>query len=280
MSAVSNRLRGLFAPKLQAPLGVDAPDIDVFFWQPASGARNFGDHLARVLVTKILADRGHVIEEAVKAPRRLLTIGSVLHFARTGDVVWGSGVNGKAVDEDHHRYASLDVRAVRGPLTREFLMGRGIAVPEVYGDPALLLPWVFPGRFQPLRRKAHVVVPNLHDLEELRRRGVADLVSPLQGWNRCIAQILEAELVVSSSLHGLVIAEAYGIPARYVRFTDTEKPFKYDDYTMGTGRGRIEAATSIEQALEMGGMAPAVFDAQRLLDAFPIDLWEGGDRDA
>ncbi len=279
MSRAADRLRGLFAPKVQAADSGGFPEIDVYFWKPVSGARNFGDHLARVLVTKILADRGHVIEEAVRAPRRLLTVGSVLHFARTGDVVWGSGVNGKAIDEGHHRYGTLDVRAVRGPLTREFLMRRGIAVPEVYGDPALLLPTVFPGRFRAVRRRHHVVVPNLHDLEALQRQGVVDLVSPLESWNRCIARILEAELVVASSLHGIVIAEAFGIPARYVRLTDTEKPFKYDDYMMGTGRARIGAATSIGEALEMGGMAPPVFDAQRLLGAFPIDLWAGGDQD-
>ncbi|KQP21184.1 polysaccharide pyruvyl transferase family protein [Pseudorhodoferax sp. Leaf265] len=263
------------APPPPAP---DFSEVEVFSWSPASGHRNFGDHLARVVVTKMLADRGHVIEEAVLRPRRLMAIGSVIHFARTGDVVWGSGVNGKEMDPSAHRYSQLDVRAVRGPLTREFLQARGINVPEVYGDPALLLPLLFPGRFVPTAQRSHVVVPNLHDMQILRDQGVADLVSPLESWNRCVARILEAELVVASSLHGLIIAEAYGIPARYVRLSDTEKLFKYDDYMRGTGRGGVEAASSIAQALEMGGQSAPVFDAQALLDAFPIDLWRGGDR--
>ncbi|CAN7729110.1 polysaccharide pyruvyl transferase family protein [Pseudorhodoferax sp. LjRoot39] len=277
MQRAFNKVMRRLAPKAPAA-APDFSEIEVFSWSPASGHRNFGDHLARVVVSKVLADRGHVIEEAVRQPRRLLAIGSVIHFARTGDVVWGSGVNGKEMDPAVHRYSQLDVRAVRGPLTREFLLARGIAVPEIYGDPALLLPVLFPGRFVPVARRPHVVVPNLHDMRLLTEQGAKDLVSPLDSWNRCVARILEAEFVVSSSLHGIVIAEAYGIPARYVRLSETEKSFKYDDYMRGTGRGPIEAATSIAQALEMGGQPPPVFSAQALLDAFPLDLWQDGDR--
>ncbi|WP_189690564.1 polysaccharide pyruvyl transferase family protein [Pseudorhodoferax aquiterrae] len=280
MKTLQQRVRNLFRrepPQQPAP---DHAEVEVFSWSPSSGHRNFGDHLARVLVTKILADHGHVIEESVPAPRRLLTIGSVVHFGRTGDVVWGSGVNGKATDDTHHRYADLDVRAVRGPLTREFLMQRGIDVPEIYGDPALLLPHVFPGRFRADPRKRYAVVPNLHDLKKLQEEKVQHLVSPLDSWNNCVKQILQAELVISSSLHGIVIAEAYGIPARYVRYTETEKPFKYNDYMMGTGRAEMEAAKSIEEALEMGGMAGPRFDPKPLLDAFPIDIWRGRGEDA
>jgi len=199
-----------------------------------------------------------------------------MHCARTGDVVWGSGVNGKVVEAEH-RFTQLDVRAVRGPLSREFLLARGITVPEIYGDPALLLPTLFPGRFNPSGSISHVVVPNLYDLKFVRERRVPNVVSPLDSWNLCVARILEARLVIASSLHGIVIAEAFGIPARYVRFSDIEKPFKYDDYMLGTGRGRIEAACSIAQALEMGGQPSPVFDAQRLLGAFPLDLWHAGD---
>jgi len=252
------------------------PHVELFFWKPEGSRLNFGDHLARVIVTKLLADRGHLLEEETARPRRLFAIGSVLHFAADGDVVWGSGVNGK-VDPQLHRFRALDVRAVRGPLTRDFLAARGIAAPPVYGDPALLLPALFPGRFARDAQRPYAVVPNLHDLELAQRAGMRHLVSPTWSWNRCVAEILKAELVVSSSLHGIIIAEAYGIPARYLRLSDTEHLFKYNDYMLGTGRKEIEPAGSVEEALEMGGMPPPVFDADALLAAFPLDLWSRPD---
>ncbi|WP_227006318.1 polysaccharide pyruvyl transferase family protein [Rufibacter latericius] len=220
-----------------------------------------------------MSDRNHLLEEETIQRRTMLAIGSVMHFAHDNDVIWGTGVNGK-VDVNEHQFSTLDVRAVRGPLTREFLQKRGIPVPEVYGDPALLLPHLFPGRFRKTGQKRYVVVPNLHDLKTVRSLGLENVISPVWGWNKCVEEILKAEFVIASSLHGLIIAEAFGIPACYIRFTETENLFKYNDYLMGTGRGEVEFATSVAQALEMGGMPAPQFDATKLLAAFPIDLWE------
>lgn len=247
------------------------PTVDVFEWRPSGGAINFGDHLATVVVAKVLADGGHLLGEQVTTGRRMFSVGSVLHFAATGDVVWGSGINRKLPD-DRHVFANLDVRAVRGPRTAAFLRDRGINVPSVYGDPALLIPHLFSGRFVRQVRHKAVFVPNLHELGHVKTD--LPVISPLQGWNRVVEQILSAEFVVSSSLHGLVIAESFGIPARYVRLTENENLFKYEDYVFGTGRDKLVPATLIEAALDMGGMPPAVIDTQGLLDAFPWDLWK------
>ena len=78
--------------------------------------------------------------------------------------------------------------------------------------------------------------------------------------------------MLSSSLHGLVVADAFGIPARYVRLCDYEPLFKYRDHYAGTGRA-LEFATSLPAGLEMGGAPPPVVDKAALLAAFPFDLW-------
>jgi pyruvyltransferase len=259
--------------KSPAKLREDFPTVELFYWAPSDDTQNFGDHLSAVIVNRLLSYFNHVLDEAVAQPARLLAVGSILHFARDGDTIWGTGVNGK-VQVSEHRFRTLDVRAVRGPITREFLMKRGIAVPEIYGDPALLLPRLFPGRFRASGQRPYVVVPNLHDLETLSRE--SNIVSPLLAWNTCVERILEASFVISSSLHGLVIAEAFGIPARHLRITETEHMLKYQDYALGTGRTEIESASSIAEALEMGGMPAPVFDEEALLGAFPIDLWREG----
>ena len=250
------------------------PRVDLTYWSPASGF-NFGDYLSRVTVELTLASRGLTLGDEVRQQRQLTAIGSVLHFAQTGATVWGSGVNGK-IAADRHVFDDLDVRAVRGPLTRAFLSDRGIAVPEVYGDPALLLPHLTGDRFKATRELGPVFVPNLNDLAHLdaiESSGVP-IILPTQSWNRCVSAILRHSFVLASSLHGLIIAEAYGVPARFVRLSEHEHLFKYEDYYRGTGRETFAYATSIQQGLEMGGEPLPVFDHAKLLAAFPFDLWD------
>jgi pyruvyltransferase len=245
------------------------PAVDLVWWRPPDGL-NFGDVLSPVIVTKVLADNGRSLMDQVDRPTRLLALGSILHFARDGDVIWGAGINGK-LPKTRLAFHRLDVRAVRGPLTADVLRRRGIDVPEVYGDPALLLPTLFPA-LRPTAAVPSVIVPNLHDAARLAAEGIEHL-SPRLGWNICVERILRAGLVIASSLHAIIVAEAFGIPARYVRFSETESRFKYEDYALGTGRSGLEAAASIDEAREMGGMPAIRFDSRRLLEAFPIDLW-------
>jgi pyruvyltransferase len=69
------------------------------------------------------------------------------------------------------------------------------------------------------------------------------------------------------------VAEAFGIPARYIRLV--EPSLKYEDYYAATGRSLGDVAISRDAALEMGGMPPPRFDWRPLLQAFPLDLWGG-----
>jgi pyruvyltransferase len=261
------------------PNGLPYPTVDLVVWRPQDGSVNFGDFLSRVVVDLTLARRGYTLGDEVDQRRQMLAIGSVLHLAKDGAAVWGSGINGK-MPAEAHTFSTLDVRAVRGPRTAEFLRSRGITVPDVFGDPALLLPVLAPERFRRSQRGGVALVPNLNDSEAIAeiakdmRADSVTLVSPRAGWNRCVEAIIGHDLVLASSLHGLIIAEAFGVPARYVRLTETENLFKYTDYYEGTGRPDFRYARSIAEGREMGGERPPVFDPEPLLKAFPFDLWE------
>lgn len=253
------------------------PCIDLFYWQPRTGV-NFGDELGRVVVELMLAEKGYTLFDRTRKQRQLLSVGSIIHFAHDNAVIWGSGRNGK-IDDADHRFNALDVRAVRGPRTQEFLKKRGIHAPEVFGDPALLLPSLTKGRFKSTFEKKAVFVPNLNDVKNVDvRKNYSDLgvatISPMQGWNIVVRDILKYSFVMASSLHGLIIAEAFGIPARYVRLSEHENMFKYQDYYEGTGRNLDDFARSVPEALEMGGMQPLHFAPSLLMAAFPYDLWE------
>jgi pyruvyltransferase len=114
------------------------------------------------------------------------------------------------------------------------------------------------------------IVPNHNDLARFADTRV---VSPLSPVHEVIGAIARSEFVCGTSLHAIVIAEAYGIPARLIR-SAVEPPFKYDDYYAGTGRERYSPAGTVDEAIALGGEPPAVADVDALLAAFPVDLNE------
>ena len=245
------------------------PRVNIFYWTPASRV-NFGDYLAYAIVARMLALQEIVPGEPSEHPASLFSIGSVLHFARDGDTIWGSGRNGKITGQDH-RFKRLDVRAVRGPLTRDFLLERDIECPAIFGDPALLIPRLFPTRFRRAATPGKIgVVPNLNDLDIVNDGRVID---PTRRWDAVIDEILSCEFVVASSLHGLIVADAFGVPCAHVRFSGTEPDFKYSDYHHGAGRTEFWSSSSVDEALSRGPLPPISFDPEPLLAAFPYDLW-------
>lgn len=261
---------------MQSNFAEDVQGVRVVRWNPEhpGGGRvdNFGDLLGPLVVRRVVGER-----TAAHSGPSLLTIGSILQFAERGDVVWGSGINGKLRAGRIDPRRALDVRAVRGPLTAAALEATGVGVPTTSGDPALLLPSVFPESralaAPDRRRHPVVVVPNVND-HDLDAAGY-HVVSPIGDPWRVIGEVLTGALVVGSSLHAIITAEAYGLPARAVR-SASESIIKYVDYYEGTGRRGVRIAESVEQAVALGGVEPApVFDSAALTDAFPEDLWTG-----
>ena len=120
-------------------------DLPLYFWdaRPTQGFANFGDALSEAIIKRIIGREVTVVERPFCGTQKLLSMGSILSYAMDNDVIWGTGVNGKTPDSAY-QFSNLDVRAVRGPLTRKFLLDRGISCPEIYGDPTLLFPTLFP----------------------------------------------------------------------------------------------------------------------------------------
>ncbi|MBT0994590.1 polysaccharide pyruvyl transferase family protein [Cellulomonas sp. DKR-3] len=256
---------------------------------------NFGDLLGPLVVELVHA--ATMPEARLETPpeRRVFSVGSVMHFARARDVVWGTGINGKVTNAGVHKDRKLDVRAVRGPLSAAYMTARGIEVPRVYGDPALLLPDLMPE----LRAWARVsavdvlLAPNFNDLvrtpedtpEEEGAPGVwtpdeaagQRLLVPTDPLRSVLRTIAQSRFVVGSSLHAVVIADALGIPARFV-VSRNESAFKYRDYLAGTGRPLTQVAGSVAEALELGPHEPPVVDLELLLESFPRDVWGVGTR--
>ena len=179
-------------------------------------------------------------------------IGSVFHLIDDPNtIVWGSGLlNEKMLP----LVVPKQILAVRGPLTRQVLLDNGLDCPEVYGDPALLLPFFYKPKH--IRKKYKLgIVPHYVDCQKEELRKFEDdpevLIIKMSGyrrWTDVIDQINRCEFVASSSLHGLIVAESYGVPNLWVEIReplvgDLSRRFKFHDFFQSMGLDRNEPFT-------------------------------------
>ncbi len=259
----------------------DTPDpargLPIFYWRPDEETYgisvNFGDALFPLIVERIVKRRLEPVGESYLGPK-LIAGGSVLHCAHDGDVLWGVGLRTEENFRSNPRFHHLTVAAVRGPITRDFLLSRyQFDVPDVFGDPAILLPHLFP-EWQRRTVKGRIgVVPHFSNRHAYASSS-EDLVViyPNQDPQQVVSDILTCELVIAGSLHGLIVAEAFGIPARWINSSRDEPELKYYDYYEGTGRSPRPVKTVLA-GVDLGGEpAPRSLNCDRLLDSFPRDL--------
>lgn len=99
-------------------------------------------------------------------------------------------------------------------------------------------------------------------------------------YEKFIDDILECEIIISSSLHGIILAEIYGVPAiLYFPETYDAPMLKYRDYYYSTGRYDFPLATTLEEAIKLEPLnLPDFSDMKQNIErVFPYDLWRGGE---
>ena len=218
--------------------------IPLFYWSEIKllykNKENYGDLLSKYLVEKISGKEVTWVHPK-KLPwykwdkQNFLAVGSIIHHATKDSIVWGSGIINR-----QQKIAPADFRSVRGPQTRKFLLNLGYYCPEVYGDPALLLPNFFSPKV--VKKYRLGIIPHYHDYKEVAEtyNNQADiLVVNLMTMDveSVTREILKCEKTISSSLHGLIVSHAYGIRSVWVKFSD--KLFgdgvKFTDYLESVG---------------------------------------------
>ncbi|KQB51554.1 hypothetical protein AQS70_17705 [Pseudomonas endophytica] len=101
------------------------------------------------------------------------------------------------------------------------------------------------------------------------------VLSPLTELNLFISEIQKASKVISTSLHGIIIAESYSIPAVLIENNSGETLFKYHDYFQGTGRDKVHICKDFNSALNHSPPSPNLEKFQDgLLSCFPYDIWQ------
>ena len=233
-----------------------ADDIRLYWWSEKfiqkKDHENYGDLLGKYLVEKITGKRVTWLRANKFYFKNLwrpvyVTIGSVLEHIGNHCIVWGSGIS--------HRDAQVSkatFKTVRGPLSRKRLLELGHDCPEVYGDPALLLP----DFYNPKTTKEYElgIVPHINDIQLAQhifknntKIHVIDFrTNDIEATTR---ELLKCKRVISSSLHGIIVAHAYGIPAVQVQFSNNiyGDGVKYHDYYLSVGLGIYEPEFTKEQ---------------------------------
>ena len=243
--------------------------VNLHWWKINRNIQNVGDMLS-VIVTNYMIQKNNICNQNIPT-RHLYAIGSIIDGGYQNATIWGSGLLRGNQNYWWRHFRKLDVRCVRGPETRNGLLKNGYSCPEIYGDPAVLMPLIYDPSQAETQKTPYLVIPHYSYPIEADH-----ILSPLTSdWQDFINKIANAKLVISSSLHGIILAEAYGVPAILLN-SHNMNLFKYRDYYFSTERYTFPIVKSVEEALNIP--LPRVPDLKslqnNLLNSFPIDLWK------
>jgi len=233
-----------------------------------AGYRNFGDALSPVLIQEMI-DAPVVSTDSAKS--EMVAVGSLFAFGhclyreqapiaskdwlkiirlRLIDAiapvvhVWGTGFLYEKIPACPIVIRTLNLHAVRGKYTLDILKRTGLFSGKTsiaYGDPGLFYSALLPEI--PKKEYDLGVVP--HEVDRYAGEFVVEVLSahgmkvkyidvydnPL----KVVSEIAACDCILSSSLHGLIVADSLGIPNRqmmlsYFGYTKDQYLFKYRDY--------------------------------------------------
>lgn len=197
-------------------LGLDTnKKINAYWWRPRKGPYNFGDELGSIILKKL----GFNVHRVSFAKADVLLTGTVLDPAEIKNpnaTVLGSG-SGHTHESEHN----FNILAVRGKLTATNLKNDAIL-----GDLGLLASRIWAR--EPLRYNVGVVRHYIDHDEYPFADIVIDASEPAED---VIKKISSCRVILSSSLHGLIVADSYGIPTMRIARDDViSGNWKWMDY--------------------------------------------------
>jgi hypothetical protein len=212
---------------------------------------NFGDAINPLVVSHMA---GRVVEHQGPRKADMFAIGSMLQVVKRAHkeprekgpvVVWGTGLLNPVFGHDF--LDNVDLALVRGPVTAA-LLKREL---KRFGDPGLLINEVLP--FEGTRTDRIGIVPHYTMLEDeaLAAFIASDpaylLIDPRGDAAKVCLQIASCAHVFASSLHGLIVADAYGVPNCWIA-PRGQSWLKYLDYAASVGRSDMAAPMSYADA--------------------------------
>ncbi len=205
--------------------------------------------------------------------------------------VWGTGFINYAESQGRFFKRRMEFCAIRGELSRraaERMTGRRLDIPT--GDAGILASALLDEA--PEKRWELGIVPHLCDLGDpaveglLERYENAVLIDVRGDPLAVVRQIAQCGAILSSSLHGLIVADSFHIPNLHLVLGDRllGDGFKFDDYYSAYGLTHrpwdlrsSPAAPAVEEIQERYAVSPAMAEEKKrlMLESFPRALLEG-----
>ena len=224
---------------------------------------NFGDLITPLLLKYYgFTPVCYPIEQA-----QLLSTGSILDLVPedySGHIV-GSGL----IRDTPLRFRKAKVWAVRGKLTRERL---DAPKDTVLGDPGLLSSKLLKQRQR--RRHTLGIVPHYVDKDDdrismIKKRYKSDIlvIDVMRKPLAVFEDIDKCDVILSSSLHGIIIADSFNIPNAWIYLSDkvVGKGFKFHDYFSAIGISHnplcLDGNERLSQLLKYSRKPPRVIEA-------------------
>lgn len=194
--------------------------INLGYW---NGVVNAGDLCSEYLLTSY----GYPYVINNKSPN-LYMIGSIIGMCKKA-IICGAGYSNP--DETNKLLQPKDFYLVRGELSKQKCGNSNIPI----GDPGLLVSKFLDGRN---KQKTHTigVIPHYVDWQFVTSKPLPKTYKVIDirtnNFTRLFNEILSCDYVLSSSLHGMIFAHSFGIPAMQFKYNElySKNDFKFKDY--------------------------------------------------
>ena len=256
--------------------------MKVYWSKCGHGHGNFGDKITPMLLKHF----GVPVEWTAPEHAELIGVGSILEKVPNNfkGTIWTAGF---MHESSHREFSRARVLAVRGRLTLERLTGQSNGNVTL-GDGGLLC-----HELSPSAGKKHKLglIPHFVDIDDPFVKALADSSRDIRVIDICAEEtevmrtVAECEHIISSSLHGLILADSLEIPNRWLELNRgaeivTGEGFKYRDYYSVFGLQpqplRLTGASTLDQVIHSIGplTRPGLQDVRSALRASISEIQE------
>ena len=212
-----------------AALKRDRPYLPIVGWDDIV---NIGDQVILDVADRIFNYRPRRVSNDID---HMLGIGSLFFMASTKSYIWGSGI--LTSDEPIPEITPRRIRALRGMRTADRLTREGYRLPDVpFGDPGIFVSeCVSCCEADRVRMACEIIVIPHHSTYAAWASGRfagsmdVEILDPCTNKIDFLKKIVQANIVISESLHGLVFATAFKKKVVWIGDADADL-FKYHDW--------------------------------------------------